>query len=173
MRVSSPPDDVDRIVAAWGRERPDLDVSPLHIMSRLSRLARHLDLARRRAFTERGLESWEFDVLAALRRSGEPYRLTPSELVRETMVTSGTMTTRVDRLALRGLVERSASPTDRRAVLVALTPEGRHRVDEALAELVRNEQELLAGLDDETAQELAQTLRRLLTPFEGRSGQHG
>lgn len=171
--MTATPDDVDRIVAAWRRERPDLDVTPLHIMSRLSRLSRHLDLARRRAFTERGLESWEFDVLAALRRSGAPYRLTPSELVRETLVTSGTMTTRVDRLVTRGLVDRSASPTDRRGVLVTLTPEGRQRVDDALAELVRNERELLVGLDARTTEDLGQTLRLLLAPFEEGPGQSG
>ena len=101
-------DDVDGIVAAWRRERPDLDVGPLEVLSRVSRLARHLDIARRDAFAGRGVEAWEFDVLSALRRSGEPYQLTPGELLRQTLVTSGTMTNRLDRLADRGLITRQA-----------------------------------------------------------------
>src|SRR6185295_12228233 len=88
-------DEVDRIVEAWRRERPDLDVAPLEVLSRVTRLARHLDRARSAAFARHGLETWEFDVLAALRRSGEPYRLSPGQLVAQTMVTSGTMTNRI------------------------------------------------------------------------------
>ena len=89
-------DEVDRLVADWKRERPDLDLSPLEVLSRITRIARHLDIARRRAFAD--LETWGFDVLAALRRSGEPYQLSPGQLLQETMVTSGTMTNRLDRL---------------------------------------------------------------------------
>src|SRR5881396_1598922 len=95
-------DEVDRLIAAWRRERPDLDVEPMEVLSRITRLARHLDLARRSAFAAHGLESWEFDVLSALRRSGRPYQLSPGQLLRETMVTSGTMTNRVDRLMDKG-----------------------------------------------------------------------
>jgi DNA-binding MarR family transcriptional regulator len=165
--MAAPPDDeVDRIVAAWQRERPDLDIEPLRILSRVSRLARHLDLARRAAFAEHGLESWEFDVLAALRRSGAPYQLTPGQLVRQTLVSSGTMTNRVDRLAGRGLVERSRALTDRRGVLVTLTPAGRHTVDDALADLVAGERVLLRGLDPAGECALAEQLRRMLAPFE-------
>ena len=125
-------DEVDRIVAAWRRERPDLDVAPLEVLSRVSRLARHLDLARREAFAGRGLESWEFDVLSALRRSGEPYQLSAGELVRETLVTSGTMTTRIDKLVARGLVSKNRSPHDGRAVEVRLRADGVARVDAAM-----------------------------------------
>lgn len=163
---SAGPDEVDRIVAAWQRERPDLDSSPLHVLSRVSRLARHLDLARRRAFAEHRLESWEFDVLSALRRSGAPYRMTPGQLVRETLVTSGTMTNRIDRLAVQGFVERSPSPTDRRGVVVTLTAEGLAVVDAALADLLAGERALLAGLTTEEQQALGDLLRRLLTPFD-------
>ncbi|WP_153394374.1 MarR family winged helix-turn-helix transcriptional regulator [Ornithinicoccus halotolerans] len=163
---SAGPDEVDRIVAAWQRERPDLDSSPLHVLSRVSRLARHLDLARRRAFAEHRLESWEFDVLSALRRSGAPYRMTPGQLVRETLVTSGTMTNRIDRLAVQGFVERSPSPTDRRGVVVTLTREGLAVVDAALADLLAGEQALLAGLTSEEQEALGDLLRRLLTPFD-------
>ncbi|MBM6402683.1 MarR family transcriptional regulator [Phycicoccus sp. CSK15P-2] len=159
-------DDVDRIVSAWRRERPDLDVSPLQVLSRVSRLARRLDLARGRAFSGTGLEGWEFDVLSALRRTGAPYELSPGNLVAETLVTSGTMTNRVDRLTARGFVERHPDPGDRRGVLVRLTQEGMSAVDDALAQLLAGERELLAELDDDDQAVLSTLLRRLLTPFE-------
>jgi DNA-binding MarR family transcriptional regulator len=159
-------DEVDRLVAAWHRERPDLDVTPMHVLSRVTRLARHLDLARRQAFAERNVEPWEFDVLSALRRAGAPYQLSPGQLVRETMVTSGTMTNRIDRLVDRGLVLRLPDPADRRGVIVSLTPEGRSRVDAALAQLLDQEERLLAGLtaSDQTA--LADLLRVVVAPFD-------
>ncbi|WP_139719882.1 MarR family winged helix-turn-helix transcriptional regulator [Serinicoccus chungangensis] len=163
----APDDEVDRIVAAWGRERPDLDVSPLAVLSRVSRLARHLDLARRAVFDAHGLESWEFDVLSALRRAGDPYVLTPTQLVRQTLVTSGTMTNRISRLVERSLVERAASEADHRSTLVRLTTTGRDVVDAALADLVADERELLHGLPAERQAELAQLLKGLLTPFDG------
>ncbi|NHA67590.1 MarR family winged helix-turn-helix transcriptional regulator [Phycicoccus flavus] len=159
-------DDVDRIVSAWRRERPDLDVTPLEVLSRISRLARRLDLARGRAFAGTGLERWEFDVLSALRRRGAPYELSPGQLVTETLVTSGTMTNRVDRLAARGFVERHPDPGDRRGVLVRLTDAGMAAVDTALAELLADERALLAQLDDDEQADLAELLRRLLGPFE-------
>src|SRR5260370_9248985 len=99
-------DEVDDIVLRWQAERPDLDVTPLHVLSRVSRLARHLDRARRTAFAAHGLETWEFDVLSALRRQGSPYQLSPGALLRATLVTSGTMTNRIDRLAQAALVTR-------------------------------------------------------------------
>lgn len=159
-------DEVDRIVAAWRRERPDLDVEPLEVLSRVTRLARHLDLARRRAFAERGLETWEFDVLSALRRAGEPYQLTPTALVRQTLVTSGTMTNRIARLAERGLVDRSSSPTDARSVQVRLTVTGRDVVDAAMAELIAGEHEILAGLGPPQQEHLAALLKTLLERFD-------
>ncbi|MGC5582964.1 MarR family winged helix-turn-helix transcriptional regulator [Ornithinimicrobium sp. W1679] len=161
-------DEVDRIVAAWRRERPDLDVNPLEVLSRVSRLARHLDLARREAFAGRGLESWEFDVLSALRRAGEPYRLTPTQLVRQTLVTSGTMTNRITRLVERGLVERTTSDSDLRSVLVRLTPAGRDVVDGALEELVTGERAILAALTPAEQADVAAVLKRLLRPFDDR-----
>jgi DNA-binding MarR family transcriptional regulator len=163
---ATPADEVDRIVDAWARERPDLDVSPLHVLSRVSRLARHLDLARGSAFAEHDLEGWEFDVLSALRRAGEPYQLSPGSLVQQTLVTSGTMTNRVDRLERRGLVRRSPDPSDRRGVIVALTPAGRTVVDAAMADLLQRERELLAELPQGERDDLAAFLRRLLAPFE-------
>ncbi|MBC7290941.1 MAG: MarR family transcriptional regulator [Actinotalea sp.] len=159
-------DEVDRIVAAWNRERPDLDVAPLQVLSRVSRLARHLDLARRTAFDRHDLELWEFDVLSALRRAGEPYQLSPGTLVQQTLVTSGTMTNRIDRLAARGLVERRPAPGDRRGVLVRLTPAGLERVDAALADLLRVERDLLAALPEGDRRVLADLLRVLVAPFD-------
>src|ERR1051325_1448512 len=125
-------DEVDRLLAAWRRERPDLDVEPLEVLSRVSRLARHLDRARRIAFAEVGLEPWEFDVLTALRRAGAPYQLSPGALLTQTLVTSGTMTNRIDRLAKKNLVERLPDPSDRRGVLARLPAGGRAKDDQTL-----------------------------------------
>jgi DNA-binding MarR family transcriptional regulator len=163
---ATPADDVDRIVDAWQRERPDLDVTPLHILSRVSRLARHLDRDRGSAFAEHGLEGWEFDVLSALRRAGPPYELSPGQLVTQTLVTSGTMTNRVDRLTARGLVGRGPDPSDRRGVKVTLTTEGRTVVDSAMADLLVRESLLLARLPQSEQDHLTDFLRRLLSPFE-------
>lgn len=158
-------DEVDDLVEAWARERDDLDLAPVEVFSRVSRLARRLDLARKAAFSTHGIESWEFDVLAALRRAGAPYELSPGRLLRETLVTSGTMTNRVDRLAGRGLVERLPDPSDRRGVLVRLTEEGRTTVDAAFEELLEAEASLLADLPARERQRLAGALRTLLAPF--------
>src|ERR1035437_2536080 len=161
-----PTDEVDRIVEAWQRERPDLDVAPLTILSRLLRLARHLDLARGSAFAEHDLEGWGFDVLSALRREGAPYELSPGQLVAQTLVTSGTMTNRVDRLAARGLVSRGPDPSDRRGVKVTLTTAGRAVVDAAMADLLDRERILLNQLPPSERDHLAELLRQLLSPFE-------
>jgi DNA-binding MarR family transcriptional regulator len=159
-------DEVDDLVAAWRAQRPDLDVEPMQVLSRISRLSRHLDIARRGAFAEHGLESWEFDVLSALRRQGPPFQLTPGALLRATLVTSGTMTNRIDRLAAANLVRREPDPRDKRGVLVTLTAAGRERVDAALDGLLRRERVLLAGLGDGERQDLADLMRILLAPFD-------
>lgn len=163
-------DEVDRLVEAWSRERADLDVAPLEVLSRVSRLARHLDLARRSAFSAHGLEPWEFDVLAALRRTGRPYALSPGQLVAQTLVSSGTMTNRIDRLASRGLVERQPDPTDGRGVRVHLTDAGGRAVDAALTDLLRQEEGILAALPAPQRRELADLLRTLVLPFENADG---
>lgn len=152
-------DEVDRVVAGWADVRPDLDLAPMHVLSRVTRLARHLDRDRREAFGAHGLESWEFDVLAALRRSGAPYQLSPGALVRETGVTSGTMTNRVDRLTARGLVQRSSHPADRRGILVTLTPSGLAAVDAAFVGLLAAERRILGDLSAEDSEQLADLLR--------------
>jgi DNA-binding MarR family transcriptional regulator len=159
-------DEVDRIVGAWRRERPDLDVAPLEVLSRVTRLARHLDRARSAAFARHQLETWEFDVLAALRRSGPPYRLSPGQLVAQTMVTSGTMTNRIDRLAGRGLVRRLPDPADGRGVMVSLEDSGRALADAALADLLQVERDVLAVLETGEPERLAGLLRDLLTALE-------
>ena len=132
----------------------------------MSRLARRLDLARGTAFAEHGLDGWEFDVLSALRRAGTPYELSPGQLVTETLVTSGTMTNRVDRLLTRGFVERRPDTTDRRGVIVRLTSAGMAVVDAALSDLLVHEHALLAELGPAERTDLAGLLRRLLRPFE-------
>ena len=159
------PDEVDRLVEAWRRERPDLDLRPMQVLSRVTRLARQLDLARRSAFEEHDVESWEFDVLAALRRAGPPYALSPGGLIRETLVTSGTMTNRIDRLGERGLVERSPDPHDRRGVLVGLTAAGKRAVDGAFESLIDKERDLLAELSAAERRDLAALLKRLMKPL--------
>ena len=161
-----PRDEVDDLVAQWRTQRPDLDVEPLQVLSRVSRLARHLDIARRAAFASGGLELWGFDVLSALRRSGPPFQLTPGALMRATLVTSGTMTNRIDRLAEAGLVRREPDPRDRRGVLVTLTDQGRAVVDATFTDLLDREHALLAGLPDDQRQLLAGLLRTLLAPFD-------
>jgi len=159
-------DEVDELVAAWQAQRPDLDVEPLQVLSRVSRLARHLDIARRAAFAGHGLEPWEFDVLSALRRQGPPYELSPGALLRITLVTSGTMTNRIDRLERAALVGRHPDPQDKRGVLVRLTAEGTDRVDAALAELLTSEQALLHPLPARSRHTLAGLLRDLLAPLD-------
>jgi DNA-binding MarR family transcriptional regulator len=163
-------DEVDQLVAAWRRERPDLDVSPLEILSRVTRLAKHLDIARKTAFSEVGLETWEFDVLAALRRAGAPYALSPGQLGSQTLVTSGTITNRVDRLEQRGLVRRERDPKDRRGVSVVLTTEGRSVVDRALEDLLDRERKLLGELGSQEATDLAHMLRAIIGPFDAVGG---
>ncbi len=161
------PDEVDRIVTAWTRERPELDFGPLQVISRVRRLARHVERMRRSAFAAAGLEPWEFDVLSALRRHGAPYEMSPTALVDETMVTSGTMTNRIDRLVARGFVERRSDDADRRAVRVAMTSRGRKHVDAAIETLVAAEQLILDRLSEADRKGLEDSLRLLGEGFTG------
>jgi DNA-binding MarR family transcriptional regulator len=166
MKKPSDSDEVDRLVAEWKRERPDVDTSPLQVLSRVSRLARHLDRERRGAFAAHELEQWSFDVLATLRRAGTPYELTPGSLLRRTLVSSGAMTNRLDRLEDAGLVQRGPDPEDRRGVLVRLTPAGKRRVDACLSDLVGRERQLLSPLGAADEELLADLLRRMLVRFD-------
>lgn len=162
-------DEVDEILAAWRRERPELATAPMELWSRIKRLDQYLDMSRRSAYAEHGLEVWEFDVLAALRRTGTPYRLTPGQLLKQTHVTSGTMTNRVDRLVERGFVVRESHPDDGRGVLVKLTKAGRQRVDAALDSLLATEESLLRNLPEDRRARLADDLRILLIAQSGGS----
>ncbi len=159
-------DEVDRIVEAWTRERPDLDFAPLQVLSRVGRLARHLDRARKESFSTSELESWEFDVLSALRRAGAPYQLSPKALLQQTLVSSGTMTNRIDRLVERGLVHRRTDPDDGRGIIVMMTPKGRERVDAAISNLLGAESELLSRLAPADREKLAALLRKLSLDFD-------
>ena len=155
------PDAVDGIIDQWRRERPDLDVSPMGVIGRISRLAQRYDRALARNFARFELGPDEFDVLATLRRSGPPYQLNPGELLTSMMITSATMTHRLDKLEARQLIERRPDPKDRRAVLVRLTASGKRLVDRALAAHVMFEHELLGDLRDNERTALAHLLRRL------------
>jgi len=159
-------DEVDRIVEDWSRERPDVDFAPLQVLSRVARLSKHLDRARRQAFAASGLEPWEFDVLAALRRAGTPYQLSPKALLQQTLVSSGTMTNRIDRLVGRRLVERRTDPHDGRGVLVVMTSRGAEAVDAAISELLAGEAELLEGLSKADQERLSVLLRKLSLDFD-------
>jgi DNA-binding MarR family transcriptional regulator len=164
--VSQGSDEVDRIVGAWMRQRPDLDFSPLEVLSRVDRLSRHLDRARKEAFRRSELEPWEWDVLSALRRAGEPFQLSPKQLLQQTLVSSGTMTNRIDRLVARRLVRRESDPADGRSVLVTLTADGRIRVDAAITRLVDAEALLLDTLSRADRDRLANLLRKLSLGFD-------
>jgi DNA-binding MarR family transcriptional regulator len=159
-------DEVDRIVGAWNTQRPDLDFSPLEVLSRMDRLSRHLDRARRDVFRRSDLEPWEWDVLSALRRAGAPFRLSPKQLLQQTLVSSGTMTNRIDRLVGRRFVRREADPDDGRSVLVILTDDGRIRVDAAITRLVDVEADLLQALSRGDRDRLAGLLRKLSLSFD-------
>ncbi|MGH3934738.1 MAG: MarR family winged helix-turn-helix transcriptional regulator [Pseudonocardiaceae bacterium] len=155
-------DHVDRVLEQWSTQRPDLDVSPMAVLGRLSRLSRLIGAELGRTFSAHGLDAASFDVLATLRRSGPPHRLTPGELMRAAMVTSGAITQRLDRLQARGLVTRTPSEADGRGVRVALTDDGRALIDRALPDHVDTEKRLLAALTSTQRDALADALRTLL-----------
>lgn len=154
-------DDVDRIMHDWASARPDLDIAPLAVFSRVTRIAKHLDRARALAFERSGLTAWEFDVLAVLRRGGLPFRQSPKVLVKETMVSSGTMTNRIDRMVERGLVTRLTDPNDGRGVLVEMTPKGQTLIDAAITRLVDAEDQLIGAMSRTDRERTATLLRRL------------
>lgn len=160
-------DNVDLIVDQWRRERPDVDVSGMAIIGRLGRLEKLIRPRLDEVFAQHDLESWEFDVLATLLRSGEPHRLTPGELLESMMITSGAMTNRIDRLEQRGFVKRAKSPSDGRQVLVSLTAKGRKKVDAALIDHAVNENEILSVLNSTQQAELVDLLRVLSLAVDG------
>lgn len=159
-------DHVDRILAQWNRERPDLDVEPMGLLGRLARLRTHLARETEKALAAHGLNAASFDVLATLRRAGPPYRLSPGDLLATTMVSSGTMTNRLDQLEKAGLIERAHNPEDRRSVIIALTPKGFALVDAAVTAHVENQHRLLEALGTEDRAALDGLLQKFLAAFE-------
>ena len=166
--MTTPADDVDRIVDAWSRERPDLDITPLEVLSRVTRIARRVDKYRKEAFKASHLESWEFDVLAALRRAGKPYQLSPKSLMAETLVSSGAMTHRLRKLEARGFVTRSSDPDDGRGVVVRLMPSGRDAVDLAFSTLIAAEHSMITAIAPAEQASVARALRYLSLNVENR-----
>jgi DNA-binding MarR family transcriptional regulator len=159
-------DPVDKILAQWRQERPDLDVSPMGIIGRITRLAKHLEQAIQETFAEFGLTVGEFDVLATLRRSGHPYQLSPTELFNTLMVSSGTMTHRIDRLEQAELVQRIPDISDRRGTQIKLTDKGFDVIEKAVEAHVVNEHRILGGLNMPEREVLTQLLRKFLVAFE-------
>ncbi len=159
-------DRVARIMREWRRERPDLDVSPQGVIGRLHRLANALTDELVAVYDRFGLSEGEFDVIATLRRAGEPFERTPGDLASSTMVTSGAVTKRVDRLVARGLVTRRTSEVDGRGRVIALTPSGRELIDDVMTAHMANEHRLLAAIDADERAVLERVLTRWLSAFE-------
>ncbi|WP_438750597.1 MarR family winged helix-turn-helix transcriptional regulator [Pararhizobium sp. O133] len=159
-------DHVDRILTQWRRERPDLDVEPMGLLGRMARLTTYLGREVEKTFLSLGLTSASFDVLATLRRSGKPYRLSPGDLLATMMITSGTMTNRIDQLEKAGLVERLTHPEDRRSVLIALKPEGLELVERAVTAHVANQHRLTELLDPDERTALDAIVKKYLATFE-------
>jgi DNA-binding MarR family transcriptional regulator len=154
-------DAVDQITSQWASVRPDVDASPIEVIGRVSRLSRLIDRRLAESFARFDLEDWMYDVLATLRRTGEPYQLTAGDLVRRSMVTTGAITNRIDRLEQRGLVKRAAS-SDRRKVIVCLTKKGLDTVENVVLAHLSTEREILAALSKPQQRELAHLLRTTL-----------
>ncbi|WP_395242616.1 MarR family winged helix-turn-helix transcriptional regulator [Agromyces sp. MMS24-K17] len=166
--MSRPNDRVAQIMAEWARERPDLDVAPQGVIGRLHRLANHLTEDLVVVYREFGLAEGEFDVLATLRRAGAPFERTAGELAASTMVTTGAMTKRIDRLEARGLLTRRQSDTDGRGRVIALTAAGRDLIDRAFTAHLANERRLIdEALSPADADALAGVLARWLATYEG------
>jgi DNA-binding MarR family transcriptional regulator len=155
-------DGVDEMVEQWRRERPELDVSPIGVIGRISRLSRELEARLEPVYREHGLEHGWHDVLATLRRAGPPYRLRAAEFTRTLMITSSGATKRLDRLEQAGLIERSPDPQDRRGTLIGLTPTGRELIDGVTEPHLANERRLLEALTPKEQDRLAGLLRKLL-----------
>jgi DNA-binding MarR family transcriptional regulator len=158
-------DHVEQVLVQWRAQRPDLDVSPMAVLGRLTRLSQLVSAELRKTFAAHGLDAASFDVLATLRRNDPPHCLTPTELMRSAMVTSGAITQRLDRLEERGLVSRARSEHDGRGILVTLTESGRELIDAALPDHIATEQQLLAPLSRAQRDALTETLRTLLESF--------
>lgn len=170
MNQDIPQDRVDRALAEWQAACPDLDLSASAVTLRLVLLGRYIEQQAKTSFAPFDIQPWEFDVLATLRRKGEPYELSAGELARSVLMTCSGMTHRLDRLQARGLVERAASPSDRRQVLVRLTPAGRELVDTAVRRRTESARQLMDLFSTDEAVRLSGDLRRLLIALEQGGG---
>jgi DNA-binding MarR family transcriptional regulator len=160
-------DYVDAAVDGWAKQWPSLQTSALEVMTRLDRVARHLDRRTAEVLADSGLSGRDLDVLGALRRAGAPFGLPATQLARAAMLTSGGMTGQADRLANAGLVVRRPDPEDRRAVVVTLTPEGRGVAERALKTYLQASEDVLSVLDEDERATLVELLRKLLVELEG------
>lgn len=158
-------DAIDAVIDQWRQERPDVDIWPMSVLGRIVRLSRVLERENKKFLAEHSLEPFEFDVLTTLRRSGEPYELTASALLKAALVTSGAITNRIDRMEVKGLVERVRDHDDRRSVRVRLTPHGREVLDGIFSLQIANAERMLQPLDPEECEQLASALRILLESF--------
>lgn len=159
-------DPVDKILVQWQHERPDLDVSPMGVIGRMGRLAKYLDRSIQETVSKFGLNLGEFDVLATLRRSGHPYQLSPTDLFNALMISSGTITHRIDRLEQAELVKRIPDPSDRRGTLIVLTDKGLSLIEQAVEAHVANAHHILKVLEESECKSLTLLLRKLLISFE-------
>ena len=166
-------DHIDQILRQWNRERPDLNVVPMGLIGRIRRLGSHLSREMEKTFAEYGLTAAGFDVLATLRRSGPPYSLSPGDLLNTMMITSGTMTHRVDQLEKAGLVSRTHNPQDRRSVIISLTEKGFAVIDGAVTAHVRTQARLTGVLSAEEAASLDSLLSKYLATFEAEDSPAG
>lgn len=159
-------DRIDKITKQWQRERPDLDISPMGLIGRLGNITLHLSREMEKVFSQFGLNTSSFDVLATLRRAGDPYTLSPGEMLSTLMVTSGTMTNRIDQLEKAGWVIRKVNPKDGRGFLVSLTPEGLELINQVIEAHVENQKRLVSGLSQQEQQALNQLLKVFLNTLE-------
>jgi len=159
-------DHVDKIIKQWHQERPDLDVGPMEVIGRIKQLSQYFLREMDKTFSVHGLNGASFDVLATIRRSGTPYGLSPGDLMASTMVTSGTMTNRIDQLVKVGFVERTQNPQDARGFIISLTNEGHALIDRVLNDHVKTQAQLTAVLTKEDKKSLNSLLRKLLVNAE-------
>lgn len=158
--------EIDQIIDQWNNERPDLDVAPMALIGRFTRIAHHLSGEMEKTFKEHGLNHASFDVLATLRRSGDPFSLSPNDLLATMMITSGTLTNRIDQLEKIELVKRVHNPQDRRSVYIALTDKGFSVIDAAVTMHVQTQARLVAGLSEQDTATLNQLLAGFLDGIE-------
>ncbi|KQS76386.1 MarR family transcriptional regulator [Rhizobium sp. Leaf383] len=155
-------DQVDKVIEQWRTVRPDLDTRTMGPIGRLSRAVKAMQIAAEQTFAAHDLNMAGFDVLSALRRSGAPYALSAGDLLASMMITSGTMTNRIDQLEKGGLVIRGNDPSDARKAIVRLTPKGLERIEQVIVEHVANQREiLLSNLTEEEVTKLDDLLRKL------------